>query len=132
MIFYLRTPQARQSAREAILTAPEGYVVEIHEETRSLEQNDHAHAALTDIAKQVEWHGKKLTVLTWKRLTMAAFLREIGHQPELIPALDGNGFDIVFEHSSKLGKRKFAAWVEWLYAFGAEHRVAFRTPRQAA
>ncbi len=124
--FWLRTPEARQNAREAILVAPGGYVCQIMDEPRTDAQNDHAHAALTDISQQVKWHGKKLSVLIWKRLTMAAFLREMGQQPELIPALDGNGFDVIFEHSSKLGKRKFSAWLEWIYAFGTEQHVVFR------
>lgn len=129
--FWLRERIHRVRACEAIMEAPEGMVVEIREATRNLDQNAAAHAALTDIAQQVTWHGKKLNVLTWKRLTMAAFLREIGHQPELIPALDGNGFDIVFEHSSKLGVKKFSAWLDWIYAFGAEHGVTFRDTRHA-
>jgi hypothetical protein len=130
--YWLRTPQARQNAREAILVAPETYVCRIEDEPRTPEQNDHAHAALTDISRQLQWHGKKLNVLTWKRLTMAAFLREIGHQPELIPALDGNGFDVIFEHSSKLGKKKFSAWLVWIYAFGTQNKVVFRDRHHAS
>jgi hypothetical protein len=107
-------------------------VCRIEDEPRTPEQNDHAHAALTDISRQLQWHGKKLNVLTWKRLTMAAFLREIGHQPELIPALDGNGFDVIFEHSSKLGKKKFSAWLEWIYAFGTQNKVVFRDRHHAS
>ncbi len=124
-VFWLNGPSGHQIAARAVLAGPEGYRVTI-EDARTDAQNDHAHAALTDIAQQVNWHGKKLNVLTWKRLTMAAFLREIGHQPELIPALDGNGFDVIFEHSSKLGKRKFSAWLEWIYAFGTQNGVVFR------
>ncbi len=130
--FVLTHPRARESALEAVKTAPEGMAVIVREPVRNDLQNRAAHAALQDIAKQVTWHGKQFNVLTWKRLTMASFLRELGQQPELIPALDGNGFDIVFEHSSQLGVRKFSAWIEWLYAFGAEHGVVFRDMRHAA
>lgn len=110
----------------SVLAAPEGYVVTIEEETRSLEQNSAAHAALTDIAEQVTWHGKKFNVLTWKRLTQASFLREQGEQVEMIPALDRNGFDVIYEKSSKWGKKKFSAWMEWIYFFGAQNDVVFK------
>ena len=131
-IFRLSTPEARQTACRAILAAPEGHVVEIKEATRNRDQNAAAHAALTDIAKQVTWHGKRFNVLTWKRLTQAAYLREIGEQVELIPALDGNGFDVIYEKSSQWGVKKFSAWLDWIYKFGAENGVTFRETRYAA
>lgn len=124
--FWLRTPEARQFACKAIMALPEGYEVEVRPEVRNADQNAALHAALTDIARQVKWHGKSFNVLTWKRLTMASFLREIGHQPELIPALDGNGFDIIFERTSKLGKKQFSQYLEWVVAFGAQNGVVFR------
>ena len=107
-------------------------MVEIREMTRNLDQNAAAHAALTDIAEQELWHGKRFNVLTWKRLTMASFLRELGGQPEMIPALDGNGWDIIFERSSQLGVRKFSQWLEWIYAFGTEQGVKFKEVRRVA
>ncbi len=124
--FRLSTPMVRQACCKAVLGAPEGMVCEIKEDARNLQQNAAAHAALQDIADQMQWHGKTLSVLVWKRLTMASFLREIGHQPELLPALDGNGFDVVFERTSKLGKKQFSAWLEWIYAFGTQNGVMFR------
>ena len=130
--FRLSTVEARQGACRAIVAAPEGYVAEIKEVTRNLDQNAAAHAALTDIAKQVTWHGKRFNVLTWKRLTQASYLREIGEQVELIPALDGNGFDVIYEKSSQWGVRKFSGWLDWIYKFGAENGVTFRETRYAA
>ena len=103
-------------------------VIRQTESERSLEQNDKAHAMLTDIAAQVEWHGMKMTKEVWKRLTIAAMLRESGEKPMLIPALDGYGIDIIYEKSSKLGVRKTALWIEWLYAFGAQNKVVWKDP----
>ncbi len=100
-------------------------VVQIREATRTSEQNALLHAALTDIAEQVVWHGKKLSVVTWKRLCTASWLREMGEQPELIPALDGNGFDIVFERTSGLTVPQMTALIEWTLAFGAQNGVTF-------
>lgn len=97
---------------------------------RSNAANALLHAALTDIAEQVQWHGKTLSVLVWKRLCMASWLRENGEQPQLIPALDGNGFDIVFEKTSRLSKTQCASLIDWIHCFGAEHDVKFRTNRE--
>lgn len=95
----------------------------IKDQDRSGEQNKKLHAFLSDIAKQVEHAGKKWDVLIWKRLLTAAWLREAGEQPQLIPAVDGNGFDVVYERTSQLSVKQCASLLEWIQAFGAEHQV---------
>ena len=101
-------------------------VLTVKPETRSLEQNRLLHAAIADIAEQVEWMGQKFTVEVWKRLCVASWLREKKEQPMLIPALDGNGFDVIFEKTSKLSKTQCSELLEWCFAFGVEHDVKFR------
>lgn len=95
----------------------------IKDQDRSGEQNKKLHACLSDIAEQVEHAGKKWDVLIWKRLLTAAWLRESGEQPQLIPAIDGNGFDVVYERTSQLSVKQCASLLEWIQAFGAEHQV---------
>lgn len=97
--------------------------VAISDEDRSTEQNAKLHAMLTDISGQVEHAGRKWNVLIWKRLLTAAWLREEGEAPQLIPAVDGNGFDVIYERTSKLGVKKCASLIDWVQAFGDEHRV---------
>lgn len=97
--------------------------IAISDEDRSSEQNAKLHAMLSDIARQVEHAGKKWNVLIWKRLCTAAWLREEGENATMIPALDGNGFDVIYERTSKLGIKKCASLIEWITAFGAEHQV---------
>ncbi|MPT24524.1 MAG: NinB family protein [Starkeya sp.] len=98
-------------------------VIVIKDQDRSSEQNKKLHACLSDIAKQVEHAGKKWDVLIWKRLLTAAWLRESGEQPQLIPAVDSNGFDVVYERTSQLSVKQCASLLEWIQAFGAEHQV---------
>ncbi|NQD74141.1 NinB family protein, partial [Pseudomonas sp. CrR7] len=43
--------------------------------------------------------------------------------PQLIPAVDGNGFDVVYERTSQLSVKQCASLLEWIQAFGAEHQV---------
>lgn len=97
--------------------------VVIDEQDRSVEQNKKLHACLNDIANQVEHAGMKWDVTVWKRLCMAAWLRERGANIQMIPAIDGKGIDVLYEPTSKLSMRKCAELIEWVQAFGAEHDV---------
>lgn len=97
--------------------------VAICEKDRTAEQNAKLHAMLTDISRQVEHAGRKWDVLIWKRLCTAAWLREEGESATMLPALDGNGFDVIYEKTSRLGVKKCASLIEWIQAFGAEHGV---------
>jgi hypothetical protein len=100
--------------------------LEVKKATRNNEQNRLLHAVLTDIANQVEWSGKKFNANIWKRLCVAAWLREKNEKPQLIPALDGNGFDVIYERTSELTTTQCAELIEWCFAFGSEHGVKFR------
>lgn len=124
--FRLVHERARQLASLACVAAPDGYVVTIRPPTRSLEQNAFLHAALTDIAAQFLWHGKRLSVDVWKRLCTASWLRERNAAPELIPALDGNGFDVIYERTSQLTVEQMSELLEWCLAFGAQNGVKFK------
>lgn len=121
----IRTELDRQRAISIIaaLDLEQPRKLAITDEDRTAEQNARLHALLTDISRQVEHAGRKWNVLIWKRLCTAAWLREIGESAQMIPALDGNGFDVIYEKTSKLGVKKCASLIEWVQAFGAEHQV---------
>lgn len=123
--FPLRTEMDRQRAISfiAALDLKHPRKLAITDEDRTAEQNAKLHAMLMDISRQVEHAGKKWNVLIWKRLCTAAWLREIGESAQMIPAIDGNGFDVIYEKTSKLGVKKCASLIEWVQAFGAEHQV---------
>lgn len=93
---------------------------------RSTLQNALLHAVLTDISKQVKHFNNYLDVTIWKRLCMAAWLRENNQKPLMIPALDGHGYDVIFEHTSKLNVSQCASFCTWCIVFGDEHNVKFR------
>lgn len=105
----------------ADFTKPKKIVIK--DQDRSGEQNKALHAMLSDIARQVVHAGRKWDVLIWKRLLTAAWLREAGDTPQMIPALDGHGFDVIYERTSKLTVKQCASLLEWITAFGAEHQV---------
>ena len=121
-------------AHKAIMTAwahAKGWLVagdqrltlEIRPEKRSDAQNRLLHACLSEISKQVEWAGAKRDVDTWKRLLTAAWLRARGEPIEMLPALDGNGVDIVFRKTSQLSKAECAELSEFVMAWAAERDI---------
>ncbi len=117
--FRLVHKQARQRALEALQDAPDGYVVTIHEPTRNLEQNAALWAALSDISKQVEWYGQRLTPEEWKDVFTASLKRQ-----KVVPGLDG-GFVVCGLSTSKMGKSEFSQLLDLAYSFGAEKEVKF-------
>ncbi len=108
---------------KAHLMAGTRLVLEIKDETRRTAQNNLLHSSLSDIARQVDWCGKRLSIDVWKRLCTAAWLRELGESPEMVPALDGKGFDVIFERTSQLSVKQCASLTDWVHAFGDEHGV---------
>lgn len=119
----------RQKAIDAVKQAGDDYIVTISEPTRSTVQNALLHAVIADISKQVKWCGKKFDLDTWKRLCVAAWLRERNETPDLIPALDGKGFDVIYQPTSKLSILECSQLIDWCYAFGAEQGVEFSEQR---
>jgi hypothetical protein len=122
-IFILAHEQARQNALQGVKTAPQGYVVEIRPKTRSLEQNALLHALIQEIAKSVIWAGSKREVDTWKRLLTAAWLRARGEPIEMLPAIDGNGVDIVFRRTADLTIPEMNELIDYIQAWAIDQGV---------
>lgn len=101
--------------------------VTVGDAKRSLAANAAFHAAVSDIADQVEWYGQKLPAGVWKRLLVSAYLRERGEKPFMVPALDGVGVDVIYERTSQMSRQEMGELIEWVSAFGAEHGVKFTT-----
>ena len=111
-----------------MLMAGHRLVLEVKPEKRSSPQNARLHAMLTELAHQCQWHGQKLPMEVWKRLCMAAWMREERQSPQLVPSLDGHGVDIIYERTSRLSKAECGRLMEWVEAFGSEQGVRFSTP----
>lgn len=113
---------------KAWIMAGHRLVLEVRPEKRSDAQNRLLHACLSDISKQVEWAGARRDVDIWKRLLTAAWLRARGEHVEMLPALDGNGVDIVFRRTSSLTKAECAELSEFVMAWAVEHGVRISAP----
>lgn len=118
-LFKLVSPLVRNNAVALIQSAPDGVIVEVKEETRSVFQNRKLWPMLQDVSNQVVWHGKKLKKEDWKHIFTAA-LR--GY--ESVPGLNGE-IVVLGKETSKMGKREFADLIEIIYAFGAEKFVVW-------
>lgn len=91
------------------------------DEIRSLEQNKKFHAAVRDIAEQVEWAGDVMTAEEWKRLFLAA-----AHGQKTVPnPLDPHGPFVVVNsrRSSGLVRPEMADLITAIEAFGADRGV---------
>lgn len=112
-------------AAEMIMNAPDNYVCEIKEKTRTLDQNSKLWPMLTDISKQVCWHTHWLTKEEWKDFFSAIILKQ-----KVIPNIDSTGFIAVGGSTSKMGKKVFSEMIELMYAFGVDHNVVWSEPEQ--
>lgn len=117
----LDSPMARQRAASWVMKAPNGTRCEFKASKRSLPQNDRMWAMLTDIARQVPWHGLTLKPDDWKLIFLDALKREL----RAVPNLDGTGFVNIGRSSSDLTKQEMTDLIELIFAFGAQHGVTF-------
>lgn len=116
-------PIGRANALQAVREAPDGYVVQVREPTRSLEANARLWACLNEIAEQVEWYGRKLSAEDWKHV-FSASLRKL----DVVPNLDGTGFVALGMSTSKMSKREFSDMLELIAAFAAERGIELGEP----
>lgn len=125
----LNSKASREQAARWVMNAPVNCRVEFKETKRSIPQNDRMWAMLTDVARQVPWHGIKLPADDWKLIFLNALKREL----RLVPNLDGTGFvNLSGQSSSDLSKQEMTDMIELIYAFGAQHGVVFHDQAEAA
>ena len=124
----LTSKTQRQFAASYILdVAPDGCVVTFKENTRSLEQNARLWAMLSDVSRQVDWYGKKLSAEDWKCVFTASL-----RNTRVVPTIDGDGFVPLGMSTSKMSIKEMTALMELIEAFGAQRGVVFTDPREAS
>lgn len=108
--------------------APNGTRVEFKRSKRTLPQNDRMWAMLTDIARQIDWYGRKLVPDDWKLIFLDALKRETC----IVPNLEGDGFVNLGRSSSDLSKDEMSNLIELIFQFGANHGVNFQDDLKVA
>ena len=122
-MFVLVNEQVRYRAVQAIQNAPEGHVVTIAEPTRTLEANAAMWPILRALSDQLTWpvNGQmvKMSPEEWKDVTTAGFQNETAR---LAMGLTG-GVVMLGLRTSKMGKRRFSEYLDFLHAVAAERGV---------
>jgi hypothetical protein len=101
------------------MNAPPGTRIQFQAPRRSAAQNRTLWDLLTDIARQVPWHGVKLSADDWKLLFMSALKTEM----RIVPNLDNNGFVNLGRSSSKLSVSEMSDLIELIRAWCAKNNV---------
>ena len=92
--------------------------------TRSVRQNALMWKLLSDISKQVNWHGFKLDSEDWKEVISASW-----REQRAVPKIGGGGFVVLGVSTRKLGVKEMAELLEVITAFGHEQGVKFSAPK---
>lgn len=121
--FELKTNQAKQSAINTIQNVPldSNLAVRIVKKNRTLEQNSKMWAMLAEVSQQVVWHGRKLTSENWKDIFTASLKKM-----DVVPNIDGDGFVVLGQSTSKMTIAQLADLITLIEAFGAENGVVFK------
>lgn len=122
--FILAHATARQLARQAVETAPDGYAVTVGEATRNLDQSALFHAICHDLARDgVEWAGKPRSAEQWKVLLISGHSIATKRGAEMVPGLEGE-FVNIRESSASMSRSRMASLIEYALAFQAQHEIA--------
>ncbi len=130
--FILAHDMARRGAMEAVSRAPAGFVVEVREPSRNLDQNALLWVLLTEFSRQLEWpvNGKMVSLSPddWKTILSASFRRETQRMTQ---GVDG-GLVMLGARTSQMGKREFAEFIEFIQSVAAERGVELQQQEAAA
>ena len=143
-VFNLINEQVRRSCQEHVWEVPDGYKVVVTEPAKTRDQEERYHAMLGDIAEQLTLHGKKWDAESIKRICVDQFRRDTAKDPdlaelwkamgtmEMCPSMDGTGVVALGWQTRRFPKRLATAFIEWLFALGAEVEIQWTEPRKAA
>ncbi len=122
--FFLVHDEARMRAKACVAEAPAGWQVIVQEPVRNLDQNSLLWVLLQAFSDQLQWpvNGAmcKLSPEEWKDIMSAAFKQE---SQRVAMGLNG-GMVMLGLRTSKMGKRAFSEFVEFILATAAERGVS--------
>jgi len=110
------------------LNAGKPLVMEIKAADKSRDQEQKYHAMISEIATQAQHMGSKWDAESWKRLLVDQFCKDSGLKTGVVmPNLSGDGIVQLGFQTRKFTKEQASEFVEWLYAWSAEHGVLHET-----
>lgn len=128
-IVTLANDRLRDVAIDYVRRAKPGSRVEFKGPKRSNDANAAMWAMLSDIARQLVWHGQRLDAESWKLVFLDALRRERKDEMRLVPNIDMTGFvNISPMHSSDLEGPEMHDLLTIISAFGDQHGVVWSAP----
>ena len=126
--------QMTRAYRAVCELADSGEALEVTVRTKS-QRSSQANALmwvrLSELEEQTDWHGIRLTAEEWKDLLSAGLVAS-----KVVPNIDGTGFVIVGQRTSKMSVKQMNDLIALIEAFGSERGVRFsadpRLYREAA
>lgn len=131
----IRSPQIRDRAAAAVAgldIADPPWEVEIrpYEEPQSDEQRAKMWAMLTDLSRQVRWpvdgRMQYITKEDWKDIMTSGLKKS----QRIAQGVEG-GFVVLGAHTSKMGKKRMTALIEFIQFFGDQRQVKWKDPKRA-
>jgi hypothetical protein len=108
------------------LNAGKELVLEVKAADKTREQELKYHAMIDEIAKQAKHMGASWDAESWKRLLVDLFCKYSGLQTGVVmPNLSGDGIVQLGYQTRKFTKEQASDFVEFLYAWGAEHGIVY-------
>lgn len=123
--FTLINELVTKNAIEAIRNSPHGSIVEIKNKKRSNMQNAIFHALCGDLAKDLEFAGKKRSLESWKALLISGHAIATGNQGEVVAGLEGE-LVAIRESSAQMGVSRMNSLIEYSIAFATQNGVKLR------
>ena len=127
-VLVLHRQSDRDRAASWVGQAPWGTRITFQEAKRTSDQNARMWAMLTEVARQLKWHGQRLSADDWKLVFLSALKQEL----RIVPNLDGTGFVQLGRSSSSLSVGEMADLMDLIAAFGAREGVTFAEPEREA
>ena len=125
---FLTTPRARATAHEYIDASPDGYVMELREPNRTLDQNAKFHAICDEIAKSgFQWAGKPRTAAQWKVLLVSGHAAATKEGFDMVPGLEGE-FVNLRESTALMSKKRSASLITYTLAFCDMNGIQLKEP----
>lgn len=143
--FVLRDMPIRLRAAEFIVEhADDDAIVTVKPAGKTRPQEERYHAMVGDIAGQWEFCNRKWDTESMKRLLIDQFKRDTINDPEfrplwaevgtidMAPSIDGTGVVALGVQSRRFPRKLAAAFITWLFAFGAEVGVEWSNEKAPA
>lgn len=114
------TRRDREFAHEVVENCRERSILTITPPKASDELTSRMHCAIRCVAKQVEWHGERLTEEEWKLIFVASVYGQ-----KVVASPNGRGWVVLQKQTRNMSGAQKHDLTEYIYAFGAEHGVEF-------